>query len=1081
MSQSSNLQPDEQALYNLLPVDGVALGNGKLRQTLGWDEARYNAAKEGLLNNKLVAAGRGRGGSLYRVVESDLELKSPEPEPVKEKKPRAGKRAKRGDDNEGDAAILSYRHDQRRVNNPEVGMVSPESDPDDPKTTYAYDPHLDPTLQFDSSANRARIERLIDDALASTDEKVMRAALEELRRLQAPYLQWTGKAERTSFEVDTVSLHVHERIDPASILSAVRKRMEDDKQGKGRQGDLFAAPFEQLPLREAIDFYKHDKGWSNRLVLGDSLLVMNSLLQKESMAGQVQMIYIDPPYGIKYGSNFQPFVDKRTVEDRNDEDLTQEPEMIKAFRDTWELGIHSYLTYLRDRLLLAKELLHESGSVFVQISDENLHHVRKLMDEVFESDNFIGQIVIQKTGGFTKKTLSLVEDYVVWYAQDRKAIKYRDIRQFSEFPDLGDKYYRRIHLPNGDWRFMNADETKNPTASKSVGRIFRHGPLNSDGPSSNPRPFKFRGALYHCNANRHWTVDPVTDLPRIDKSGHVFQIGNDVAFKLFWDFNPAKPLNNVWLDTQSGGFNSQKVYVVQTTEKVIERCMLMTTDPSDLVLDPTCGSGTTSLVAESLGRRWITCDTSRIAVTLAKQNLLTRGYDYYVLKYPHEGLRGGFMYKTVPHVSPKSIATNPEVDVLYDRMHPAVIAELENLNAALLKSPPTPFKVSEGGRKGKAIDFKKSGTEKLPSGEEALAGALLEWEVPFDFPEAWPSAAREAFDAFHAARMAMQREMDRSISAHAEQETLFDQPEVDRKKLRISGPFSVEAVPTPTVLSLDEAQQPAEADTTIARSGESARQHQWRDELQKTGIRGKNGQMIRFAELSTMSGTVYIHCTGTLAETGEHVAVCFGPAHASLEQRAVAHAINEASLLVPKPRYVVFAAFVFDPEAAKDIDETKWPGVTLLKAQMNTDLLTDDLKKARSSNQSFWLVGQPQVELRKLDDGRYELEVLGFDYFDTKEGELISGGTKKVAMWLLDTDYDDRSLYPRQVFFPMAGSKDGWMKLKKTIRAELNEELLEQYHGTVSLPFEAGPNRKVAVKVVDDRGIESLRIISLEA
>ncbi len=316
---------------------------------LGWDEARYTAAKEGLLASKLVAAGRGRGGSLYRVVESDLELKSPEPEPVKEKKAKAEKRPSRGEDNEGDAAILSYRHDQRRVNNPEVGMVSPESDPDDPKTKYAYDPHLDPALQFDSSANRARIETLIDDALASKDEKVMRAALEELRRLQAPYLQWTGKAERTSFEVDTVSLHVHERIDPASILSAVRKRMEDDKQGKGRQGDLFAAPFEQLPLREAIDFYKHDKGWSNRLVLGDSLLVMNSLLQKESMAGQVQMVFFDPPYGIKYGSNFQPFVDKRDVKDRSDEDLTQEPEMIKAFRDTWELGIHSYLTYLRDR------------------------------------------------------------------------------------------------------------------------------------------------------------------------------------------------------------------------------------------------------------------------------------------------------------------------------------------------------------------------------------------------------------------------------------------------------------------------------------------------------------------------------------------------------------------------------------------------------------------------------------------------------------------------------------------------------------------------------------------------------------
>ncbi|MBK8226537.1 MAG: site-specific DNA-methyltransferase [Flavobacteriales bacterium] len=1052
MSQPLDLKPDEQALYNLLPEGGGALGNGKLRETLGWDEVRYTAAKEGLLNSKLVAAGRGRGGSLYRVVQSDLELKSPEPKAVKEKKPKAEKRTNRGDDNEGDAAILSYRHDQRRVNNPEVGMVSPESDPDDPKTKYAYDPHLDPALQFDSSANRARIETIIDDALASKDEKVMRAALEELRRLQAPYLQWTGKAERTSFEVDTVSLHVHERIDPASILSAVRKRMEDDNQGKGRQGDLFAAPFEQLPLREAIDFYKHDKGWSNRLVLGDSLLVMNSLLQKESMAGQVQMVMIDPPYGIKYKSNFQPFVNKRDVPDSDkDEDLTLEPEMIKAFRDTWELGIHSYLAYLRDRLLLAKDLLHERGSVFVQISDENLHHVRELMDEVFGPENFVAIIPFRtKLMPFGSNTIEQMFDFMVWYAKDISDVKVNHLFNTRDKPEAIVGHERPYTVQN------------------MIPAQYRQGQaFDAD----------FQGEVFPPSTNGSWSTTE-TGMKRMIKTGRVLRSGGSIGFRAYHDDYPVTRITAMWADT---GPAFGRRYAVQTSERTMERCMLMTTEPSDIVLDITCGSGTTAYVAEQWGRRWITCDTSRIAITLAKQRMLTESFDYYALKHPHEGLKGGFIYKTVPHVTLKSIANNPEIDEIYERMHPAVLAALEKLNAALRKAPPAAFKVMEGGRKGKAIDFKKGGTEKLPNGVEAPAGALLEWEVPFVFPEPWPSAAHESFDAFHVARFALQKEMDLSISAHADQETLFDQPEPDKKKLRISGPFSVEAVPTPTVLSLDDAQQPAEADTTIARSGESARQHQWRDELQKTGIRGKNGQMIRFAELSTMSGTVYIHCIGTLADTGEHVAVCFGPAHASLEQRAVAHAINEATMLVPKPRYVVFAAFVFDPEAAKDIDETKWPGVTLLKAQMNTDLLTDDLKKARSSNQSFWLVGQPQVELRKLPDGRYELEVLGYDYFDTKDGEHIHGGTKKVAMWLLDTDYDDRSLYPRQVFFPMAGSKDGWMKLKKTIRAELNEELLEQYHGTVSLPFEPGPNRKVAVKVVDDRGIESLRILPIEA
>lgn len=338
----------------------------------------------------------------------------------------------------GEPNVLSYRHQNTRKNNPQVGLVNPESDPDQPKTTWGYDPHLDPALQFD--VGRAGVEKLIDDALASGDKSHMQAALQELKRLGEPYLNWAGKAERTSFDVDTVSLYVHERIDPASILAAVRKRMKD-AQGKDRdkwkQPDLFAAPFENLPLRDAIDFYKHERGWANRLIAGDSLLVMNSLLQKESMAGQVQMIYIDPPYGIRYGSNFQPFVNKRDVKDRKDEDLTQEPEMIKAFRDTWELGIHSYLTYLRDRLLLAKELLSESGSVFVQISDENLHHVRQIMGEIFGELNFVRVI------SFKKKSMPLggavleeMNDYLIWYARDITKIKYRQLYATADVQGL---------------------------------------------------------------------------------------------------------------------------------------------------------------------------------------------------------------------------------------------------------------------------------------------------------------------------------------------------------------------------------------------------------------------------------------------------------------------------------------------------------------------------------------------------------------------------------------------------------------------------------------------------------------------
>ena len=449
---------------------------------------------------------------------------------------------------------------------------------------------------------------------------------------------------------------------------------------------------------------------------------------------------------------------------------------------------------------------------------------------------------------------------------------------------------------------------------------------------------------------------------------------------------------------------------------------------------------------------------------------MTASYDYYELKYPHEGLKAGFIYKTVPHVTLKSIATSPEIDAIYERDHPTIESALAALNSNLKAArPAASVTVTEGRGRG----------ESLNSGR---GGALREWEVPVDYPDTWPASARAAFDTFHEACQAMQRHMDASIAAHAESEMLHDQPAVSKTRMRVSGPFTVEAVPFPSVASLDAAEtaQGTEADASIARSGESLRQHSWRDELMKTGIRGKGGQMLKFATLETLPDTRHLHVTGTLADTGERVVVSFGPEYAALEQRQVELALNESEKLRPAPKLIVFAAFMFDPEAAKDIDETRWPGVALLKVQMNTDLLTEDLKKARASNQSFWLMGQPDVELRKLKDGRYQVEVHGFDYFDTTKGDLVSGGKSKIAMWSLDTDYDERSLFPSQVFFPMAGKKDGWEKLKKDIKAELDESQLAKFHGTVSLPFDPGDNRKVAVKIVDDRGIESLKIIPID-
>lgn len=487
-----------------------------------------------------------------------------------------------------------------------------------------------------------------------------------------------------------------------------------------------------------------------------------------------------------------------------------------------------------------------------------------------------------------------------------------------------------------------------------------------------------------------------------------------------------------------------------------------------------------------------------MALTLARQRLMTAVFDYYELAHPEEGIGSGFKYKTVPHVTLKSIANNPEIDDIYRCKHPDIEKALANLNAAL-KGKPIKFKVTQGRRAEQVVDFTApdSATFTLPSGQVVKANELLEWEVPFEFPENWPEEARAPFEAFRAARRAMQKAMDEAIARHAPQETLYDQPLVDSKKVRVSGPFTVEAVPAPAVKSVDEILEPAPgpADASIARSGETLRQGEWRDELLRAGIRGKNGQYIRFARLEPLPGCRCLHAEGETkpgsegagsphesgqAREPQRVVVSFGPEYGPLERRQVERAIEEARKLVPKPALIVFAAFQFDPEAAKDIDETKWPGMTLLKVQMNADLLIEDLKKKHASNESFWLIGQPDVEVRKEKDGRYVVEVKGFDYYNTKTGQIESGGADKIAVWMLDTDYDGRSLYPRQVFFPMAGEEEGWAKLARNLRAEIDEDLIEAYRGTVSLPFKPGEHKRIAVKIVDDRGIESLKVMEVE-
>lgn len=823
--------------------------------------------------------------------------------------------------------IEQYEHkDKDRLNNPPVGLVDAHTDNGGfKKKTYEYDPHLDPQLQ------------------------------------------WAGKAEHTSFDVPTVSLHVHERIDPRRIVESVK-----NEENISPQMSLFDE--KKKPLREAIEFYKHRENWSNRLVAGDSLLVMNSLLEKEGMGGKVQMVYFDPPYGIRYGSNFMPFVDKRDVKDGSDGDLTSEPEMIKAFRDTWELGIHSYLTYLRDRILLAHQLLSETGSIFIQISEENVHLIKQILDEVFGPTNYVSTIIAQRTTGLGTRLLPRQQDYILWATKDIEKIKYHQLFKERTLSSEELNTYRYFQNDDGTIRKVTEEEKSDPTKIKDPSKLFMVDNLTKPGPGRK-YPVEVNGKIY-TPGSRWWGVTE-EGMKKLIEKGRIYELSNSIGYKrFFYDF-PYSYDTNFWTDT-SGAGSAQKLYVVQTNPLMIQKCMLMTTDPGDLVLDITCGSGTTAFVAEQWGRRWITCDTSRIALTLAKQRLMTSLFDFYELSYPNEGVGSGFKYKNYPHTTLKNIAnsTPPETQIFYDK------------------------------------------------------------------------------------------------------------PILNKSKYRITGPFTVEAVPAPMAKTFDDITDETiqNSDVSIARSGETLRQEDWRQELFRAGVRAKGGNLIEFTRVEPLLGSKYLQAEAeTREDIPKRVVVCFGPEHAPLEQRMVELALDEARTLKPKPDIILFCAFHFDPEARKDIEETNWPGMTLLEAQMNADLLTEDLKKKRSSNESFWLIGQPDVSVKHItsgeDSGKITVEVLGFDYYNPKSGSVDSGGKGDIAMWMLDHDYDGRSLLPSQVFFPMAGAKEGWATLAKNLKAEIDEDKIEAFNGTVSLPFKPGNN--IAVKIIDARGIESLKIIRL--
>ena len=972
--------------------------------------------------------------------------------------------------------VQDYRHDTaKRKNNPPAGIAAQGKIRETPKQEYAYNPHLPPNLRFDPNGDADKLPELLQKAqqraLSADEAKTIADAL----RHHSPWLEWANKQETKSFTVDPVALHIHERVSAKAILKVAERQ--------NVQRELFADP--QQEYGKAVDFYQHDVDWANRLILGDSLTVMSSLVHREDLAGKVQMIYIDPPYGIKYASNFQPTVFQRDVRDR-EQDLTREREQIRAFRDTWTLGVHSYLAYLRDRLIVTKELLTDSGSIFVQISDENVHRVRCVMDEIFGSENFISQIVFKKTAGKGSTTLDSIYDILLWYSKDAQAVRYRQIFVPRQIAGLADRY-NLLEKENGEVIRLNRSQLAGEEAI-SKGKRFRITALNSQGETSGEtsEPFVWRGNEYHPPRRRHWSVTQ-DGLKRLEQNDRLLLEGKNLCYKRYLDDYPVADVKNVWIDTGGGALVHEKLYVVQTATKIIERCLLMTTDPGDLVLDPTCGSGTTAYVAEQWGRRWITIDTSRVAIALARQRLLTANFDYYKFKDALKGIIGGFINTPVPHITLKSIAQNIALDPIFSKHEPILKKKLDILNRALVEVTPEIrakllAKLAEKERR----EGKRSITDADRQRWQLPDTVWQEWEVPFDTDSDWPQALQEALTDYRKVWREKMDEVNDCINKSSEGEELVDQPVIDRKRIRVSGPFTVEAVQPPEEsLDVDSpiAGEPEEVPDTFdaeTDGNNAVNAEAYLDQmirlLRNDGVQFPNNQTLKFATLDPFEGD-YLHAEGNWedSDADRNVAVVFGPQHGPVTVMQVEECLPIAS----RRGYteLVFAGFSFDGAAQAIIQEDPNPRVRIHIAHINPDVAMGDLLKETPSTQLFTVFGMPRTKLEGPENGEYYIKMEGVDIYNPVDNTVSSAGADKVAAWFVDSDYDGRTFCITQAFFP---DKSAWDKIARALKGVIDEDQFEKFSGTESLPFPAGEHACVAVKVIDPRGNEVMRVHNLK-
>ena len=912
----------------------------------------------------------------------------------------------------------------------------------------------------------------MEPLMAAEDKSPIRVAYERRNRDLDPQFVWRGKDEQdwSDLVVQAPPLYIQEKIHPKVLIDELlRETAERKKEEVPETPDLFG-DFNGLPdANAAAEFYQHQANWTNRMILGDSLSVMASLAEREGLRGKVQCIYLDPPYGIKFNSNFQWSTTSREVKDGNANHVTREPEMVKAFRDTWRDGIHSYMTYLRDRLTVARDLLHESGSVFMQIGDENEHRVRALMDEVFGDNNFVSLITVSKTSSQTSTNLASTCDYIIWYTKDISKLKYRQL-QLEKSPDdpgSGAAEYKFLWLGFGQRKPI--EKAKNEERSNF--RIFRPSATTSQSGSETTRmPVDFNGKTFRPGPGG-WKTN-AQGFRRLIAADRIISRTNSLSYVRFLDDYPVMRLANLWNDVRWGFDASLKTYVVQTNPRVVERCILMATDPGDLVLDPTCGSGTTAYVAEQWGRRWLTIDTSRVSLALARARIMGARYPFYELRDTESGvrkeaelrrsppqedrltevqrqghkpdLRQGFVYERVPHIMLKDIANNAEIDVIWDKFQEKLEPLRERLNAALGQS-------------------------------------WEDWEVPRDVEADWSDDTRQTHADWWEQRIARQREIDVSIAAKADYEYLYDKPFTDKGKIRVAGPFTVESLSPHRTLAVDhddglvDTLDSAEVDRDAPQE-EMGFATMVMENLKISGVQQmEKGDRIKFSSVDVWAGGGYVAAVGRYQEGEDgferRAGIFIGPEFGTVQRADLTAAARECA----EAGFDILVACAFN-YSAQCADLTRMGALPILRARMNPDLhMADDLKNTGTGN-LFVVFGEPDIDLI-VEGNKVRVKIKGVDVFKPQSGEIESSGPEGIACWFIDTDYNEESFFARHAYF--LGASDPYKALKTTLNAEIDAEAWDSLHSDVSRLFDKPKTGRIAVKVINHLGDEVMKVFGV--